>query len=334
MLNNKQMKGLIIIILLLMFTLLPVFGENQWTFDEVRNPFMICVDAKRIYLSDKQSVFVYNRADGKLIKQLCKKGEGPGELIRGSVLIALKGRNIFLSDSNKLIQFNERFELLREIKLSGFSTVWEQAILGEKLVFTSSKIIDKRLHKIVMIKDLSNVNLKQKVAEIEIPDTKNYMYPLKLHLVTSNKNLFIVFPRKKIYIEVFDKNGHKVRTITYNDSNIKGKPIHKKRMFETLEESFGRKKAKRYWLVFKNLYLPDIMPSVKSLIVDKDILYIQTYDFSKDKDKWLLITTKGKFIKSVWLPKVHVKKVAIFNGVFFYLRDTDDGWKIFTSKIK
>lgn len=74
--------------------------------------------------------------------------------------------------------------------------------------------------------------------------------------------------------------------------------------------------------------VPSVMPDIKWLLCDDERLYVQTWDFSPEEDKWLVFSQKGAFLGDCWLPLVHVRKAAIYQKRFYYLRDHEDGWAL------
>lgn len=332
-LRRKHMKMVFIAILLL--PMLTVYGNT--IFEELKNPLVIEVDSNNYYLTDQFTIYVYSRKDNQLIKTLCKQGDGPGE-VKNYPGINLVSNGLLVTDEFKVMLFNKDLDLIYEKKIPDMLRDWRFTAFREYIVYATSNISDSVMFNDIVMERLSSESNKKRLTTIKQVESKEVLndlyYPMMI-LASSNEKVYVTDPTKGIHIEVFESNGYKSNIITYQNQNIKSATIHRDRFLDRLEESVGKRRAKDlYDRVFKNKRIPDIMPEIKWLLLDGNKLYVQTYDFRSGEDRWLVFTDEGKYVGECWLPLVHVRKADIFQDVFYYLRNTDEGWTLFTRAIK
>jgi len=288
---------------------------------------MMVIDANNYYFSDQHSVFVYSKKDNQLVKTLCKEGQGPWE-ISGTPGFCLTPNGFYVFDIPKVFLFDNDLKPLKEINLAISTSEWKQSILDDQIVYAQEAIINsKNFNQIVLFNP--STGQKKQIHQIEqVNENKISLYSPLILMVSNNSRLFVNSPLQGFHVNVFDKQGNLSYSFNHEAQKIKGTDLHKKRYHDRLEEALGKSRAQMLWPRFEKMKIPSFMPEIKWMLSDDERLYVQTYDIKNDEDKWLIFSHEGTFLGECWLPLVHVRKAAIFQSRFYYLRNTEDGWSL------
>lgn len=151
-----------------------------------------------IYIADKNHIFQFN-ADGTLVKQIGRKGRGPGEhqLIYDFCLNRLNG-TINLLSSNEIIQYDEDNNFIKSVSVKGFAHTIETI---DNLIYITSERYSENsksgFQNISWLYKYSN-NLElidsMNIANVSMTKGVAIHQPLSYNFSFSLKDIFFYFP--------------------------------------------------------------------------------------------------------------------------------------------
>jgi hypothetical protein len=304
-------------------------AEKVAEFPELMQPVRITIDGNEMFVVDGRSkIEVYSISEQKLLREISKSGQGPGEF-RYLPFLKIFPDSVFLGAYNKIMVFSEGGKLIEERRLYpiakafpvgdnyvSFGTVREGAdiyrtvnLLGPDL----RKI--KELHRHLRIRRKGGIN-----------PIRDYM-----DFDTLGDKIFIAESREDFLIEVFDDTGEKQYTIYKEVEKIRITNEFKTAYIEQLTARPGGqgqewKVAIDQWGVEYDRFFPDI----REFQVADDKIYVQTYRTEQRKTEFIVMDLEGNSSQSVFLPLYEEgslvdKHVYTFsNGDYYYLKYNDD----------
>jgi len=81
-------------------------AERIIALPEIGSPRQIVVEKGRVYFADRRDVVVYNLSDGRFLKRIGKRGQGPGEFDSSPSRLSVLGDRIIVKESRGLECFN------------------------------------------------------------------------------------------------------------------------------------------------------------------------------------------------------------------------------------
>ncbi len=306
--------------------------EDVHVFKELKNPLMIEMDGQFVYVSDQHSVFVFSKDNYVLKHKLCQEGQGPWEVDSTPPFLVTKG-GLAVIDPPRIFLFSHLFEPSEIFKIDYTPSAWNMTMLGGKSVYAKVEVIKgKPYDQIFLYNQQDGANTL--ITQVErIAEDKKDFFSSDTLTVSDGEFLFVSHPLSGFFIEMFDKSGARKASIKQPSLKTKGTEEHRLRFLERLEESLGKARVQRHVDVVKKVKLPAYMPDIKWLVLDDNKIYIQTNEVSENDDKWLAIFYDGTKVGEFWLPKVHVRKATIYGGVFYFFRESEDGWALLSKKI-
>jgi hypothetical protein len=332
----------IIITFFLTFLLLSplAFAKKMASLPDLQTPYMIKVDSERIYISDQCGIFFYNINELKEpVAKFGQKGSGPREFLR-SPDIQIYEDEIIASTAFKLIIVSKTGTLIKEIKYpNGF---YPQTIKRIKNNYAAicSGFSEKRMsaeialydHEFKKIASFNYSPLPKRNGSKRIP-----LLGSKSFLDCSKENIFLIESGREgnFVINIFDSHGKKLESISGNlpkrlitDSDevrIKNEFLERisKRMKSILTE---RKREYSF---------PKYFPAFKDVCISGDLIYFKTYKIIKNMEEYAVLTTKGKLIKRIVLPRTPYLRYAIYGKNFYFLVENEETeeWELHFAKI-
>ncbi|MEN8223144.1 MAG: hypothetical protein ABFR36_07770 [Acidobacteriota bacterium] len=324
------MKTIKIIILILLLTPLSILSSG-FILNEVNEPKTLNIAGDRLIISESESILIYSLSEKKLIRKFGKNGEGPGEFKlghgAGSLKIDIIGNKLAINSGGKFSWFTMDGEFIKEkkapvmaylipIKTNFISNCVSPAANG----FPSLSIclFDAKLNKTSTI-----FNSKVPVgmgAKIMVPPY-NFIYRV------FNEKIYLSSGKKNIEISVFNSSGKKEGNIHLTKSMIRIDDGFKKRVYDFYKND---PLYKRFWEYRKkHMYFPEYFPGLKDMIINKEKIYIQTWEIKEKKFQWIIMDMEGKALKKIFLPQniesaVAYSPVTIHNGKYYYLTEDID----------
>lgn len=320
---NRSMVFCVVMIILVT----QIFPGVVTRFPDMVKPIEIRVDDSFIYISDQNSVFVYNKNNFALIKRLGNKGEGPQEF-KSNARIGLSNNIFVVYDNRKIVQYSKDLEFLKEITL--LSAINRLNPIGNNFVIVESKTIDGKGSYCFSLYNNNKQFVKYLLIESDYISTKKFLInPWSISRCWNNM-IFISQPHKGFNIVVFDKNGEKLYQIGKKISKIKYEEKHKNYYFEKLRYFLGARRAKRSMEKARNVPMMEFVPDINNFWVTDNRIYVKTYDITDKTEKYIIMDLKGNIQKEVFLPITFMEILTFNNNKFYYLQDSDDdeneGW--------
>ena len=340
---EKNMKT-IFIILYILLTAGFVFGEKVAEFPELINPSSFThplnIDGKNIFITDGINVYIYSAEDYKLKKKIGKAGEGPGEFIGfdngKAVTASISPEHVIVSSVNKVSFFSKKGDFIKEVKtLNGFIFItYADNFVGNtfetdgKNTFSALNFYDNKFTKVKELARFSQFSLRSKFSPYFIHRPKPVVYKGKLYVNNPDTGI----------IDVYEKEGNKIKSLSYNYENIKVTDSNKKETFDFYEADI---RVKQFFKQVKNLIdFPEYFPLIKTYHIADNKIYVLTYKQSGDSSEFLVFDLNGKFLKKLMFPLEHVNYLettpyTIHNGKIYQLLFDDDSemWNLYTNKI-
>jgi len=290
-------------------------GREEYTFSEIRG--IAVDDEERIYVLDSKEahIKIFDK-NGRYIKTISRKGQGPGEIgFPRSMFITSQNEIIVPDISNRrLTFFSLQGKFIRSIstaKMSFRST----AIDSEGNIIGIVAVIEEESLKHELKKFDSDLNCLYSFASFPAPSPSSYntFMPVLRWDLTNNDQIVCGYP-KKYEIEVFDSKGKMIRKIMKDYEPVE---ISKEEM-ERLKELPPT--IKLSILKYKSAYQ-------RFIVDDEGKIFVLTWERAADGDGYCcdIFDSEGKCIAKVSLkstPQV-IKENRIYT-----IEEDENGYQI------
>ncbi|MEN8155122.1 MAG: hypothetical protein ABFR75_13980 [Acidobacteriota bacterium] len=319
------MKKIIVFLIFASFTFF-VSGEKLAEFDNVYKPRNFQVAGDDLYIVDGGVIKYFSMKDFSFIKQIGKKGEGPGEFKWNPRIYAFSDY-LFASDMGKVLFFTRKGELIKEKKIA--NRMWlekmEKGYLGRKFEFLRKKLSAK-IHLKILDNDLNIVKdiftfTPDGLFVMVSGNTKRqdrHMVPHYTRATTDGKRAYLADTKRGFFLEIYDQKGNKINTININYKKREVSKEYKKDEMDKLKKFKSWESDKKRF----NYIFPDFFPAFKLHIVNNGKIYLITYQTKEDKREIITIDNKGKILKRNFVPDERIYN--IFNDKFYYFVDNED----------
>jgi hypothetical protein len=317
----------ILIILICLSFALSLFGEKITTFSRLHKPEFIKVGENLICINEGAVVFLYDLNDFKPIKKFGRKGEGPGEfkpIVKGLKINILKEK-MMIESQGKLSFYSLKGVLIKEMRLlpkySGLK------LLGDRYFATSEKITNKVEHNVVKILDADFNEVKtfyqDEVGYHQEKQGTNYASTWDFDV---SENKFFIVGSSDFEIDVFNKNGDSLYTISQKYERVKLSQEFIDAWFNRIKRRLG---MNAYHYMKKKVRWPEFFPAIRDLMVDNGHVYVITYGRKHGKSEFFIFDLEGKLVKKTFLPLKNYDGVALFpysfkNNYLYQLIDNED----------
>lgn len=344
----KQIKKIIIILLLPLLAVFFIFPEKLAVFPQLEKPDFLYVDDQQIIVGDRTSVFVYSTKDFHLEIKFGSYGEGPEQFLplpgRG-IFISVQPGAIFIHSMGKISYFKKDGRFFREKRvpsgnyffrsfgdqLLGLKTVVENEIFYDTInLFDNNLNLQKELFR-------HKARVQQNRREIKILDRSVVVETGGEHIFVSASNFLevLVFDNKGTLAYTIKNKDIKPRTVTDRD---------KKEIHDFLRHKYGDE-----YLMIKNMIkVPPTFPIIRSLIgLEYDYnkgnqgLYVITWNKKGPANICFLYDITGKLLGEILIEMKSATPILPFpfiirNGMFYQLVENEEtgDWELFASEIK
>lgn len=330
----KTTKPPILVLCIIFSTCL--LAEKVRLFPDLVRPRMIGFTGNQFFVSDQNSLCVFDSRNFKPIARMGKKGQGPREITSTPIFFVSKTK-IYLFDYYKILIYSRDFEYIDEIKsplqLIRISRIEDGFVISHRETigntdFETYSIFDNKLQKKV---DL----LKEEIPKNE---GEYLLEPMSMFRCLGNKT-FISQPGKGFVIEVFDGSGKKLYSIEKKLAGIRSSETHRERFLELVQDGLGKRKFNSFkdGTAFHKKPIHKYLPDIDRFWVTENRIYIKTFDLKGDMDKYIVLDLKGKILAEKWLPNTRAVylKSTFFNDRFYYLKENDngEGWELHSEKM-
>lgn len=279
-----------------------LFGETLGVLKEVMKPGRITVSGQEVYISDEKKIKVFSLKDLKLIREIGRAGEGPGEFDVDPRVRVFEDK-LFASTTSKILWFKRNGELIKEIRTS---VLIRPAPVKENYIAGHLQIPDYFV-------DLYDNNFKKikTIYQSRDPEiTKMKINPLFAYLVqfdVAEGKIFLHKGEKGFFLEVLDDKGEKIYEIKKDYPKVKFENWFKEKFLEDLK---GGPVSIKERLVF-----PDYFPPVQAMIIRDGKIHLKTFKKKSNEFEFIVLTLKGDEVKKLFLPDAELWTI---DGGFYY----------------
>jgi hypothetical protein len=316
------MKRNVILIALILAFAWGLIGEVI-TLPGLNRPAQISIDKDQIYIADKEKIHIFSLKDYQWVKSFGDRGEGPKEFkFQIDIDINTQTDNIIVESQDKLSFFTKKGQFIKEIRVigaGGFQPlkngfVATSRVFSENSRYSTLNFFDEKLEK---------AGDKEMYKSMIQPRGKKIRFLSTAWKYLTTKNKVFISAKKDFVVDVVDKNGKLLFSITRNYERIKIDRSYENNFFAWVKKNRSPLMYERMKHMFE---FPDYLPAIYDMIIDKDILYVITYKRKKEKNEVFLYTTTGKFVKILDIPLYKEHPIdplpyTIHHGKLFQLVD-------------
>lgn len=329
--KRSLLKGLVVLTVVFLLNGL-VFGKVIAKLNEVLKPESIISDNSQLYVAEGTSVYIYSLKDFKLVKKFGKKGEGPREFMGKIQKIVPVKDYLLISSKGKISLYTKDGKFIKEMKLSGSMSMMNFFPLKNGFAGASMTVIDGKLFSTI---GLFDKNLKK--GKILAKFSMGTLGKIDVFGAV-NSILFDVY-KNKIYsinekggLTIFDDSGKALKTIDFTKEKVKFTKSDEKEIRRLMKKEMP---AGSYERVKHMFAFPEYFPSLLTVTVSNDIVYLITFKREKGEYATYLYDCNGKLIKKTYIDFKLKNGIApypflIKNGKAYQLIENEDNeeWEL------
>jgi hypothetical protein len=283
-------------------------GAQVVPLPELINPDEITVDNHHIYITDRETIYIFSVVDFKLKTKFGKAGEGPKEFrinptTVAKLLVDIQPDTIIVNSNNRVTFFTTDGKYLKEVnhitsggnfKQIGDHYVGYSISRKTKIWFLTINLYDSTFHK------LKEIFRKEYYVQ---PNKKFNL--IKLGCGNARLAVYMVY-NEKIFVEgdenvihVFNKKGDEEYVIKLDYDRLKVSEKHKKEILEDLYTLYTGPTMRG--LIKEKGYFPECFTARIFKIADNKI-FIPTYKKQNGKNEFIILDLKGNVQKKIYLP--------------------------------
>lgn len=302
-----------------------IFAEKLAVLPEVLQPFKMSVDGNRLYITERETVYLYSMENFKLLKKFGGKGEGPGEF-RKPPRVRIYPEYLFLVDSrSKRISFFTKDGVF----IKGIRTpkdIGSIYFVGKNFIGTTGDIDPKTMvttdrinlytNEFKFIKKLYNWQGHQSVflgkgsnKKIDLQVIIDYF-----DYCVYNGRIYLADTSKGFFIAVYDSNGNKIYDIK---KDYKKKRITDKYIAD-YKKSFRKSRDSKNF----NLKFREYFPAFQRFEVNSGKIYVWTYEKKDSKAELIILDLKGNVLKRTFLS--WRQSYSLDHYKYYYLFENED----------
>lgn len=326
-------KTLILVVILLVFPLTG-FSAKIVPLSDLVNPDSILIDEGHIYITDGGNIYIYD-TDFALKKKFGKRGEGPGEFKINpagviKLQVYLQPDHLFINSLGRVSSFTKDGIYKNQIDVNSGKNF--QPVGTGFAGYSQNKRIKNTLYVSVNIYDSGFQTVKEIFSREYYVQTHTDFNLIRLGCGNKGRAHYLVYENQvfiegeKDMIHVFDEKGNKKYDIHLDYEKLKISPKHREAILDDLYTLFTSPLMRR--LIKEKGIFPTYFPARFFHIADGKI-YIPTYKKKAGKNEFVIYTTKGKFLKKIFLPLKDRTLLlpypyAVKDSTFYQLFDNED----------
>ncbi|MFC2140949.1 hypothetical protein ACFLQP_01450 [Acidobacteriota bacterium] len=290
---------------------------------ELENPYYLIANKDLLLIQENHKVRMYAMKDFKLVKNIGRKGEGPGEF-RGSPYPQILSDSIMISSAYKVSFFDFSGNLIKEKKTR---IIYPVKKINSKYVSASVKRgnDDFYLSYNLYDADFKKEKVLYKGKWSIHKNRKRDLFEIYFFDVHDNKIIFA--HREGFQIEVLDEKGNNLHTIKMAPPKIPFTDKDMKQIFEDMEINF---KNKGYVQSMKKRGIkPEYYPDIRTCRAADGKIYVVTYLKENERSECLIFTLKGQQLKRTFIPlrdtsPINMSPFTIYNNHLYQLIENFD----------
>jgi len=272
----------------------------------LERPTQIVVKQGVAYLADVRDIVVYNLRDGRLLRRIGRRGQGPGEFAGAPRRMSLLGDRLIVQDMGHADCFNLDGVFVREIKHPGSMAFYPVLPVGRNIVgfpifrddegslLPSGRIYDSGLKRVRSFYGALPAlpaappppgHATEKSDKLLIRDYGDYeVYGDRIYVADS---------RRGLSISVFDENGVLLREINPPIEKVK---VPKGFVDAVVKEWKASKEWKGYYSLL-NSVVPESFPDFMDFKIDQGRLCVLTSAKKNDLYEIIIMDLEGKILE-------------------------------------
>jgi len=345
--ENMRIQRVSVMILLTVCLTLAVQAEKLGVLKDVLKPESISILGDRLCVIEGATFYVYSIKDLKLVGKFGKEGEGPGELTVSpfyvNSAILLPGA-VYVEGVSKVLTFGTDFTVKKELKKKGMLKVIQTLPLDGKLVGVRNIMEgDSGSNHILTIMD-ENTDVIKELNKLFMPEKgkEQNLAVDTIHFDVYKGNIYVEESDKGFFIQVFNGNGEKIKTIQQDSKGLLITDADKAAMVDDFKNDNTVQffiKGSGGWENFKKTIeftFPARFPAIRDLLVRDDKIYVETFEIKDNKRKFVVMNLDGKLLSTVYLPLPRntaifpsltgriIRNYGIADNTYYYLLENDE----------
>jgi hypothetical protein len=271
------------------------------------NPDSITVVNHHIYITARETIYIFSVVDFKLKAKFGKEGEGPREFKINPAGVAklqvdIQPGTIIVNSNSRVTFFTKDGKYLKEVQISSGNNFKQ---IGDHYVGYSTSRESKILFLTINLYD-STFNKLKEIFRKEYYVQPNKKFNLvKLGCGNARRAVYTVY-NEKIFVEgdenvihVFNKEGNEHYVIKLNYERLKVSEKHKEEIGKDLYTFYTGPTMQK--LIKEKGYFPEYFTARIFKIADNKI-FIPTYKKQNGKNEFIVLDLKGNVQKKIYLP--------------------------------
>jgi hypothetical protein len=309
---------------------------------ELWNPKYIVVDDLRLYVSQKETVYIYRLKDFKLTARFGESGEGPQQFVPNpggtGVLIFPLTDSLFLTTYGKFAYYSKEGKFISEKRVSNNRRFipFRDKFLSLEEHFDWQKINSEY---VLVLYDSHLKKVKELTAHKGFKNFKK-KYPADIPIFSVWKDKVAVKGEGEgLVIDIYNDRGTQTGSIRHKVQRRKFTEKDKEEYFEAMKTLPETRKFSN--IIKRIVEFRPYFPAIYYFWTANGKIYIMTFKENNGKQELLVFDFNGKFLAQAFLPvgkwmAQRFYPAAVYNERFYQLfenEDTED-WELHIENIK
>jgi outer membrane protein assembly factor BamB len=260
-------------------------------------PESITVGSDYIYIVDFPGIYIFNKADFRLVKKFGRIGEGPQEFNQFACTFA-HNNELIVCSLVKALFYSSDGNYKKEIKHPNY--IWRELTpVGNKFV-GKGRFNEGRIDYIVLNIYDARLKTEKRLAKYKMWRMDNIIDYRNLQFATYKDKIFVKpFVLQRV-LDVYDTTGEKLYSINreYEKVDVSDADIQR---YHNYFRTYA-KVRKNYEEIRKKLQFADAFPAIQTFTAADGKIYVVTYKKKHLNSEVLVLDLKGKLLKTVYLP--------------------------------
>jgi hypothetical protein len=294
---------------------------------EVKNPFMIQVEDRRLYVVEGPDILIYRLEDMALQKRFGGFGDNPWQFNKSPVSnvpvsIDVLPEKVLVESFGRVTVFTGEGVFIENHRPNEFFS--GMVPLDEHFIALRYIRKNRRWFRVL---DLYN-NSFQRVREIFRNKTPGHWRQRKdpvgsIFIYGAVNGKIFLATEKDFIIDFYDAAGKKERTIIKPYQPVKVSRDFIDSWFKIREERQGAD-SRSARIQRRIVRFPEYFPAIRGIFPDGDRLYVETWELENNRSRYVVLNSSGDTVGTVHLPQARKDAVTqyprcIHNGTYYRL---------------
>jgi len=306
-------------------------AEKITTLPDLHKPQRLVVEKRRVYLGEFPHVYVYSRADWRLLRKFGRQGEGPHEFA-GFVSLFLQENKLLVNSLGKVSRFTLAGDYIAEKRVNARSSSGLVPVGPDRYVARGMTAHEGQRYFVINLLD-GGMNKLKELGRLPIEAQKGRIRILaeQMEYRTDGSRIFVL-TGDEFVIRVFDSDGNLQNTLSPQYERMKFTAAHKHMV---LEEMRNNPRVKPHFERLKALTVfPDYWPAVFTFFPRGDRLRVLTFRRGDKGTEIVTLDMEGRIKSRRMLPlkyptAMEPYPVDVSEGRLYQVMENDDGeWEL------